>query len=234
MSYNLKNLGFIVFIGFILVLFFHAELALSLYFDFENNDQLKQWETVGTWKIVKDDDKKSNVLSGEGTNEVCALVGEKDWKDYTIEFEANGQTDEISVVFRGQNSDNYLSFMIAPSLNLSEFFKKEGGAFDENISQKGDSLGVKIQQWNKYKVIVQNNKATVFLNGKEVLKPLEIGNFKGFEKGRIGFRQWSDKAYYDNVLITGPGIPRTSGEPGAVESIGKLSITWAKIKKINN
>ncbi|MGB9595545.1 MAG: family 16 glycoside hydrolase, partial [Candidatus Poribacteria bacterium] len=219
-----------VIIVFILGLFLQIQFASALYFDFEDEAQLKQWETVGTWKIVKDSDKKSNVLSGEGANEVIALVGEKDWKDYTIEFEANGQTDEISVVFRGQDSNNFLSFMIAPSLNLAEFFKKEAGAFDENIAQKADSLGVKIQQWNKYKVVVQNDKATVFLNGKEVLKPLEIANFKGFEKGRVGFRQWSDKAYYDNLLITGTGIPRTPGEPGAVELKNKLTTTWGKIK----
>ena len=226
-----KSFGFIGFLGLTLALLLHTGLAWALYFDFENDAQLKQWEVVGTWKIVKDDVKKSNVLSGEGANEICALVGEKDWKDYTIEFEASGMTDEISVAFRGQDSNNFLSFMIAPSLSLSEFFKKEGGAFDEAIGQKGDSLGVKIQEWHSYKLVIQNNKATMFVDGKEVLKPLELGNFKGFEKGRVGFRQWGDTAHYDNLLVTGPGIPRTLGEPGAVESTGKLPITWAELKK---
>ncbi|MEK7396720.1 MAG: family 16 glycoside hydrolase [Candidatus Poribacteria bacterium] len=226
-----KSFGFIGFLGLTLALLLHTGLAWALYFDFENDAQLKQWEVVGTWKIVKDDVKKSNVMSGEGANEICALVGEKDWKDYTIEFEASGMTDEISVAFRGQDSNNFLSFMIAPSLSLSEFFKKEGGAFDEAIGQKGDSLGVKIQEWHSYKLVIQNNKATMFVDGKEVLKPLELGNFKGFEKGRVGFRQWGDTAHYDNLLVTGPGIPRTLGEPGAVESTGKLPITWAELKK---
>ena len=226
-----KSFMSVIFVLVIFVLLLPTGITWALYFDFENDAQLKQWEAVGTWKIVKDDVKKSNVLSGEGVNEICALVGEKDWKDYTIEFEASGMTDEISVIFRGQDSNNFLSFMIAPSLNLSEFFKKEGGAFDEAIAVKGDSLGVKIQEWHSYKVVILNDKATMSVDGKEVLKPLELGKFKGFEKGRVGFRQWIDTAHYDNLLITGPGIPRTAGEPGAVESIGKLPITWAELRR---
>lgn len=216
----------------VLVSLLQVQLRWALYFDFEDNAQLKQWDVLGTWKIVKDNNKGSNVLSGEGANEVCALVGEVNWTDYTIELEASGQTDEISVVFRGKDANTFLSFMVAPSLNLSEFFQKLGGAFDENIAQKGDSLGVKIQEWHKYKLVVQSNKASIFVDDKEVIKALDLGKFpKDFEKGRVGVRQWSDRAYYDNILVTGTGIPRTPGEPGlSITPAGRLSMTWGTLK----
>lgn len=224
-NYKLVGLTLIV-----LVMSLQAGLGWALYFDFEDDAQLKQWTFQGTWKTVKDDSTKSMVLSGEGANEICALVGEAEWKNYTIECDASGQTDEISIVFRATDPDNFLSFMLAPSINLSEFFSKIGGAFDENISQKGDSLGVKIQEWHKYKLVVQDDKASIFLDGKEAIKALDIGKLNGFSKGKVGLRQWGDRAYYDNVLITGTGIPRSLGEPGAV-SMGKLPTTWAILKQ---
>ena len=117
-------------------------LGLSLYFDFEDDAQLKQWDTQGTWIIEKDKESGSKVLAGEGAGEVIALVGEVNWTDYTVECEASGQTDEIAIAFRAQNADNFVSFMVAPSLNLSEWFQKKGGQFDENIAAKGDKLTI--------------------------------------------------------------------------------------------
>ena len=215
----------------ILAMLIQSSLIYALFFDFEDDAQLKQWTFQGTWKTVKDDNTKSMVLSGEGANEICALVGDAEWKNYTIECDASGQTDEISIAFRATDPDNFLSFMIAPSLSLSEFFSKSKAVFDEAISTKGDSLGVKIQEWHKYKLVVQDDKASIFLDGKEGIKALDIGKLAGFSKGKVGFRQWGDRAYYDNVLITGTGIPHSIGEPGAVSSIAKLATTWAELKR---
>lgn len=213
------------------LMFFQSVLVYALYFDFEEDAQLNQWESLGTWKIVKDEIKVSKVLSGEGANEVCTLVGEKTWTDYVIEFEASGQTDEISVAFRAKDANTYIGFMIAPSLNLTEFFQKLNGSFDENIAPKADSLGVKIQVWHKYRLEVNNNIATAFVDNKEALKPLDLGKLpKDFATGKVGFRQWNDKAYYDNILITGPGIPKSPGEKFAVSPIAKLPVIWAVLK----
>ena len=213
------------------LMLFQSISIFALYFDFEEDAQLDQWESLGTWKIVKDEVTGSKVLSGEGANEVCTLVGEKTWTDYVIEFEASGQTDEISVAFRAKDANNYIGFMIAPSLNLTEFFQKLNGAFDENISTKADSLGVKIQVWHKYRLEVKGNTAIAFVDNKEALKPMDLGKLpKDFATGRVGFRQWNDKAYYDNVLITGPGIPKSPGEKLAVNPMTKIPIIWAGLK----
>jgi hypothetical protein len=226
-----ENCKFVIFTLVILAISIQSNLVYALYFDFEDDAQLKQWTFQGTWKTVKDDSTKSMLLSGEGANEICALVGEAEWKNYTIECDASGQTDEISIAFRATDPDNFLAFMIAPSLSLSEFFSKSKASFDEAIGAKGDSLGVKIQEWHKYKLIVQDDKASIFVDGKEGIKALDIGKLAAFSKGKVGFRQWGDRAYYDNVLITGTGIPHSIGEPGAVSSIAKLATTWATLKQ---
>ena len=69
-----------------LVILLQSELGWALYFDFEDDAQLKQWEIQGTLKIEKDKDSGSKVLAGEGASEVIALIGELNWTDYTIEF----------------------------------------------------------------------------------------------------------------------------------------------------
>ena len=217
----------------VLTMLLQAALGWSLYFDFEDDAQLKQWDTQGAWTIEKDKENGSKVLAGEGAGEVIALIGELNWTDYTVEFEASGQTDEIAIAFRAQDADNFVSFMVAPSLNLSEWFQKLGGQFDENIAAKGDKLGIETQEWHKYKLVVEGNKATIFADDKEDIKELQLDKLPDvFKQGRIGFRQWADSAHYDNVLITGPGIPRTPGEPGAaINPAEKLTTTWASLKQ---
>ena len=101
-------------------------------FDFEEEAQLGEWSIIsGTWQIVQDDTKNSNVVSGEGVDDLILAIGDANWTDYTVEFESTGLTDDIGIVFRFQDIDNYVAFLIAPNLNLSEWFVKQGGAFDE-------------------------------------------------------------------------------------------------------
>mgnify|MGYP001570926869 CR=1 FL=1 len=215
-----------------LVMLLQGTLGWALYFDFEDDAQLKQWDTQGTWKIEKDNDRGSKVLAGGGANEVIALVGEVNWTDYTVEFEASGQTDEIAIAFRAQDGNNFVSFMVAPSLNLSEWFQKLGGQFDEGIAPKGDKLGINMKEWHEYKLVVEGDKASIFADDKEASKVLQLNKLPDvFKNGRIGFRQWADSAHYDNVLISGPGIPRTPGEPRAIAPAAKLATTWAALKR---
>ena len=199
----------------------------ALFFDFEHEAQLEEWNIIsGTWQIEKDDVNNSNVVSGEGDNDLILAIGDADWADYTVEFEASGLTDDIGIVFRLQDINNYCAFLLAPSLNLSEWFLKEGGVFDENVGEKGDSLGVSINEWHKCKLVVEGMQASIFVDDEEPFDPLEIKD--GFENGGIGLRQWADHGHYDNVMISGPGIPLSPGE--LVEPNGKLASTWGGIK----
>ena len=60
----------------ILLMLIQTTVVWALYFDFEDDAQLDQWDVQGDWKIEKDDLTGSGVLSGEGADEITALVGE--------------------------------------------------------------------------------------------------------------------------------------------------------------
>jgi len=200
----------------------------ALLFDFEDEAQLDEWTIInGTWQIVKDDTKNSNVASGEGVDDLILAIGDDSWTDYTVEFEANGLTDDIGIVFRFQDINSYTAFLIAPSLNLSEWFVKQGGAFDENVGDKGDGLGISTNEWHEYKLIVEGDQAIIFVDDEEPFDPLQIPD--GFENGGIGLRQWGDHGLYDNVVISGHGIPPSPGESVA-EPNNKLASAWGIIK----
>jgi len=199
----------------------------ALFFDFEDEAQLEEWSIIsGTWQIEKDDVNNSNVASGEGADDLILAIGDESWADYTVEFEANGLTDDIGIVFRLQDINNYTAFLIAPSVNLSEWFVKQGGAFDENVGNKSDDRGISINEWHKYKLVVEGMQASIFVDDEEPFDPLDIAD--GFESGGLGLRQWGDHGHYDNVLISGPGIPLSAGE--SVEPNGKLASNWGSIK----
>jgi hypothetical protein len=46
-----------------------------------------------------------------------------------------------------------------------------------------------------------------------------------FKTGLIGIRTWNAIMAVDDFDISGPGIPAT-----AVEPLGKIAITWSKVK----
>ncbi|MFC1715184.1 family 16 glycoside hydrolase [Candidatus Poribacteria bacterium] len=223
---NLLSISCIVAICLVLFLI-PLNSGQALFFDFEDEAQLEEWTIIsGAWQIDQDDVNNSNVASGEGADDLILAIGDDSWTDYTVEFEANGLTDDVGIVFRLQDINNYTAFLIAPNLNLSEWFVKQGGAFDENVGNKGDGLGVSTNEWHKYKLVVEGMQASIFVDDEEAFDPLDIGD--GFESGGIGLRQWGDHGHYDNVLISGPGIPLSAGE--SVEPDGKLASIWGSIK----
>ncbi|HGJ65873.1 TPA: DUF1080 domain-containing protein [bacterium] len=226
-----KSLLVFVIFAFLCVCQIFIQSTKALFFDFENEAQLKEWTVLGgTWTIVKDDITKSKVVKGEGANELILSIGDNSWTDYTVEFDGCGMTDDIGIAFRIKDLNNFYCFLIAPNLNLSEWFSKKAGAFDENIGKKSDNLGISINEWHKYKLVVEGTKARIFVDGKEPFVPVEIS--KDFNNGGIGLRQWGDTGHYDNVLITGPGIPRSPGEM-AIAVKEKISQTWGYIKDKN-
>ncbi len=223
---NLLTISGIVTVCLILGLF-PLNSGQALFFDFEDEAQLEEWNIIsGTWQIEQDDVNNSNVASGEGADDLILAIGDDSWTDYTVEFESSGLTDDIGIVFRLQDIDNYTAFLIAPNLNLSEWFVKQGGAFDENVGNKGDGLGVSTNEWHKYKLVVEGMQASIFVDDEEPFDPLDIPD--GFESGGIGLRQYADHGHYDNVLISGPGIPLSAGE--SVDPNGKLASIWGHIK----
>ena len=74
--------------------------------------------------------------------------------------------------------------------------------------------------WYDFKIEVAGEKFNYYFDG-ELMFELEGA---GYTWGKIGFRMWNSHAQFDNIQITGNGIP------GAVSSVDKLSATWGNIK----
>ncbi|MBM3240203.1 hypothetical protein FJZ31_28290 [Candidatus Poribacteria bacterium] len=61
-------------------------------------------------------------------------------------------------------------------------------------------------------------------DGKKILS-IKDGNWK---KGTIALMTYNQDVYFDNVRVSGKDIPLSPGE--AVESDGKATTTWGKLK----
>ena len=67
-----------------------------------------------------------------------------------------------------------------------------------------------------------------FGKNKDKAELIIEANDNAFKSGLFAFDGYNQPVHFDNILITGPGIPRSDGE--AVESQNKLAITWGRLK----
>jgi len=81
-----------------------------------------------------------------------------------------------------------------------------------------------------YVKIVHKGKQIEVWLGKSKDKAEKIIEKKddSFKSGLFAFDGYNQPVHFDNILITGPGIPRSDGE--AVESQDKLAIAWGILK----
>ena len=110
-----------------------------------------------------------------------------------------------------------------------------GTAWDINVGIK--ELGIykeklydaKVDVFYHVKVIHKGDQIEVWLGKSKdnTEKIIEAKDGK-FKSGLFAFDGYNQPVHFDNILITGPGIPRSDGE--AVESQDKLAIVWGTLK----
>ena len=84
-----------------------------------------------------------------------------------------------------------------------------------------------MNEWYKIKVVAKGEDFEFYINDELIA---EWSDDK-LKSGKVGVRTYSSVSHFDNVLITGSGIPASKGEPGAaVDSASKLATTWGNIK----
>ncbi len=81
-------------------------------------------------------------------------------------------------------------------------------------------------RWYHFKGIVQGNKFTLFIDGKKIL----TFNEGRLVKGKVGFGAAGCKARFDNVVITGDGVPDVGPSGYAIQRKALLATTWGKIR----
>ena len=210
--------------------------AGQITWDFENSDQLEDWEIVyADWKI---EDGKLVGTIPECPNpcpEIYSIVtGSSDWKDYTFEAEvtiAEGKYCYLN--FYGQDEDNFATVELN-FLPTIIFYQKIGGGYNNRNPSGGLDdfpLPPEYVETHIWKVDVRGDDITLYMDGEEMASITAIDS-----SGKIGFG--SDTAQsdtgqvvlrIDNVKVEGPDIPGNF-IVSAVQPTGKLATTWSQIK----
>lgn len=204
--------------------------AWSLLYDFEDLKQFDDWTVIqGTWSIIDGElDGKGPQAGQPGVMIVLSDdTWNDEWKDYTVEFDAKilEDTEDAGVVFRWQlaepNDRRYYLYRID---NWPRGFnQKQAEGWIAGNMQGQTAMDIEPDVWYKFRLEVVGDRFDCYLDD-ELMFELEDPQ-KTYMYGRVGFRMWNSHARYDNLSITGPGIPGS-----AVSSGGKSVATWGQIK----
>ena len=207
--------------------------AWSLFYDFEDPDQFNDWEVIqGTWSIIDGELDGQGPQAGQpGVMIVLSDdVWDDAWRDYTVEFRAKilEDTEDAGIVFRWQNADpndtRYHLYRIDNwprgygQKQAEGWVAAEDGGAREMLGQT--KIEIESDTWYKFRLEVAGSTYKCYLDD-ELMFELEG---KGYSWGKIGFRMWNSHARYDDLSITGPGIP------SVVTSSGKLAAMWGEVK----
>ena len=212
--------------------------------------ELVPWDRApASWEIVK------GGLHGTVNDGYPRLftTGDATWKDYTVEFDVRPLKKHgrptISIAARVQEKWFVECSIMEPVVVLP------GGG---NAAEKGwvfCSAGnlqlpnadllffephplLKLFRWAHFKLNVEGDIFTFWLNGELVMEPTKlriIRNREGFEDfpefqtGGVGIGLSNYTARFDNVTVTGDSIPDSGAF--AVTPRGKLATTWGNLKK---
>ena len=165
------------------------------------------------------------------------MTGKQSWKDYTAEcdikfLKADNYPGGIRTYVDAETGGHYAVWFYPPTKTIKLY---SGTVFDINpgIVTLGEHVGVpydaKVDVFYHVKVIHKGDQIEVWLGKSKdnTEKIIEAKDGK-FKSGLFAFDGYNQPVHFDNILITGPGIPRSDGE--AVESQDKLAITWGILK----
>ncbi|RKU18930.1 hypothetical protein C6500_12215 [Candidatus Poribacteria bacterium] len=200
---------------FLLVLF-SLMPAFALFFDFDDNEKPQEWkEEGGKWKV------ENGVYVGEELNAVegVTLIGEEDWTDLT--FEATVRKAEgnwMALVVRWVDVNNHYGLWVNLGNSTAEWWVKTGA-----YAQHGSGAIKLNKEKYKLKIVAKGDTFEGYYNDKLVVTM----KHKDHKQGRVGLLVWQGSSRFDDVRITGPGIPGL-----AVNPQGKLASTWARMKTL--
>ena len=97
---------------------------------------------------------------------------------------------------------------------------------------------LRLNRWYHLKLSVEGDIFTFWIDDEQIMPPTKLLIFRGidvfadfpdFQTGGVGFGLWNYTAIFDNITVTGDSVP--NGGNFDVTSQGKLTTTWAQLKK---
>ena len=197
-----------------LLTLFSVVPAFALFFDFDDNEKPEEWsEEGGKWKV------ENGLYIGEELNAVegVTLIGEEDWTDLTFEaMVRKAEGNWMALVVRWVDVNNHYGLWVNLGNSTAEWWVKAGAYAQQDVG------AIKLNKEKyKLKVVVKGEVFEGYYNDKLVTTM----KHQDHEQGRVGLLVWQGSSRFDDVSITGPGIPGL-----AVNPKGKLTSTWSRIK----
>ena len=200
----------------LLLTLFSVIPAFALFFDFDDNEKPEEWkEEGGKWKV------ENGLYIGEELNAVegVTLIGEEDWTDLTIEATVRkAEGNWMALVVRWVDVNNHCGLWVNLGNSTAEWWVKAGAYAQQDVG------AIKLNKEKyKLKVVVKGDVFEGYYNDKLVTTM----KHEVHKQGRVGLLVWQGSSGFDDVSITGPGIPGLAVDPEE-----KLASTWARTKTL--
>jgi hypothetical protein len=153
------------------------------------------------------------------------LFGEKDWKNYSIEFDARmvevlSNWHSIGMDLRLQDVSNGVWVAISGGVNTANIVVWANNNFAE---QETKPFAFELNRWYRLKGVANDDTFEFYVDG-ELMVSLSDSHFP---TGYVDLDTNGCLAHFDNVVITGDDVPDNSA---AVWYSGKLAVTWGQIR----
>ena len=164
-------------------------------------------------------------FTGEGLN-----VGDPNkWTDYDVEVDLrHTEVANFPGGIRGRvdlETGSHYVVWLYPGSSKMNLFSNPGWDINTNLKDHGVApYKPEVNKWHKVKLSFKGNNIKVFYDGKEMI---DVDD-NLYKSGTVALGNQDKIVDYDNVRITGPGIPNLNVSP--VEPQDKLAITWGQIK----
>jgi len=216
----------IVIVPVCILLLFFLSIAIAFEDNFDDGNS-------NGWEINKNDDGKWQVKDGKLRIEAKErysriLIGDENWTDYTFEVTATLVSGKYPcMLFRAKDFETCYDYEASYGSNTLAVFKGEGDLWNSTeITPGGQPNRPPFPGGETHTYKVEVNKANIkcYLDN-ELVMDFEDKD-RPIMSGKIGLASYSNSIIdYDNVVVTGTGIP------GTVESKGKLAVSWSALKQ---
>ena len=200
--------------------------------DFE--EPAKGWKiAIGNWSV----DNGLYKVSRGGKAE-HSLVGQSDWKNYTID--AKVRIDNIhwaGIVFRAKSEMEYYVYYLNTLDQRNQLFKHSAGAWDnrQEIAWTFTVGGIRLENnvWYNVTVQVLEEKFICYINGKKQIEKLD----GSYETGKVGVWAWETSASFDSFTVTKNEIKEDTEEDMKdslnVDLSKRITTLWGDIKQLD-
>jgi hypothetical protein len=163
------------------------------------------------------------------TGEGLKVGNPSEWTDYDVEVDLRHKdVANYPGGIRGRvdlKSGSHYVVWLYPASSKMNLFSNPGWDINTALKNHGEAAyKPEVDKWHKVKLSFQGTTIKVFYDGKQMIEVKD----NLYKKGTVALGNQDKVVDYDNVRITGPGIPNLNVSP--VEPQDKLTITWGQIK----